>query len=95
MLAAIGAKGTNAFTSFEETVYVNDIPSNQLENWLTIEGERFGEIRIVRDFFIRNLKLFTKKRTETWIVTEPNCMRHCWRGLFKNILRKPNNNRNY
>lgn len=41
MLASIGAKGTNAFTSVEQTVYVNDIPSNQLETWLTIEGERF------------------------------------------------------
>ncbi len=41
MLGAIGAKGTNAFTSFEQTVYVNDIPSNQLEKWLTIEAERF------------------------------------------------------
>lgn len=41
MLSSIGAKGTNAFTSFEQTVYVNDIPSNQLEKWLTIEAERF------------------------------------------------------
>lgn len=41
MTANIGAKGTNAYTSFEQTVYVNDIPSNQIENWLTIESERF------------------------------------------------------
>jgi predicted Zn-dependent peptidase len=41
MLSAIGATGTNAFTSLEQTVYVNDIPSNQIENWLTIEAERF------------------------------------------------------
>jgi predicted Zn-dependent peptidase len=41
MLSSIGAKGTNAFTSFEQTVYVNDIPSNQLEKWVTIEAERF------------------------------------------------------
>lgn len=41
MLAAIGAKGTNAYTSFEQTVYINDIPANQLEKWLKIEGERF------------------------------------------------------
>ncbi len=41
MLSAIGAQGTNAFTSLEQTVYVNDIPQNQLENWLTIEAERF------------------------------------------------------
>ena len=41
MMTAIGAKGTNAYTSVERTVYANDIPSNQLENWLTVEAERF------------------------------------------------------
>ncbi|MAZ01168.1 MAG: peptidase M16 [Flavobacteriales bacterium] len=41
MLSSIGAKGTNAYTSLEKTVYVNDIPSNQLEKWLKIEAERF------------------------------------------------------
>ncbi|MBS1904729.1 MAG: insulinase family protein [Bacteroidetes bacterium] len=41
MLGAIGAKGTNAFTWLEQTVYVNDIPSNQLAKWLEIESERF------------------------------------------------------
>jgi predicted Zn-dependent peptidase len=41
MLSTIGATGTNAFTSLEQTVYVNDIPQNQVNNWLTIESERF------------------------------------------------------
>jgi predicted Zn-dependent peptidase len=41
MLAGIGGQGTNAFTSFDQTVYINEIPSNQLENWLKIESERF------------------------------------------------------
>ena len=41
MLSNIGAKGTNAYTSLEQTVYVNDIPSNQLDNWTTVESERF------------------------------------------------------
>ena len=41
MLAGIGGQGTNAYTSFDQTVYVNDIPSNQLENWLAIEAERY------------------------------------------------------
>lgn len=41
MLAGLGAKGTNAFTSFDETVYINDIPSNQISNWLQVESERF------------------------------------------------------
>src|SRR5690606_3653387 len=34
MLSSIGAKGTNAFTAEDKTVYINDIPSNQISNWL-------------------------------------------------------------
>ena len=41
MVATIGAKGTNAYTSVERTVYMNDIPSNQLKKWLDMEYERF------------------------------------------------------
>ncbi len=43
VMGAIGAKGTNAHTSNEETVYQDDIPSNQLEKWAAIESERFHE----------------------------------------------------
>jgi len=43
LLATIGAKGTNAFTSFEQTVYVNEIPSNKAKQWLEIEYERFKD----------------------------------------------------
>lgn len=41
MLTSIGAKGTNAYTWMDQTVYVNDIPSNQLDKWTTIEAERY------------------------------------------------------
>ena len=41
MVTGLGAKGTNAYTSFEKTVYINDIPSNQIEKWLKLEAERF------------------------------------------------------
>ncbi|MCD8528775.1 MAG: insulinase family protein [Chitinophagales bacterium] len=41
MVSSLGAKGTNAYTSNDETVYVNDIPSNELEKWLMVEGNRF------------------------------------------------------
>jgi predicted Zn-dependent peptidase len=41
LVGAMGARGTNAHTSFEETVYHDDIPSNQLINWLTLQAERF------------------------------------------------------
>ncbi|GAL82885.1 zinc protease [Sporocytophaga myxococcoides] len=42
MLSNIGATGTNAYTFLEQTVYVNDIPSNSLERWAEIESERFS-----------------------------------------------------
>ena len=44
MTAIIGAKGTNAYTSEERTVYINDIPSNELEKYLELEKERFSSL---------------------------------------------------
>lgn len=41
MMSMLGAQGTNAFTSFEQTAYINDIPANQIDRWLAIEAERF------------------------------------------------------
>lgn len=41
LAGAIGAKGTNAYTWVEQTVYLNDIPSNELERWMHLESERF------------------------------------------------------
>jgi len=43
MMTTIGAKGTNAGTSYDFTVYLNDIPSNELEKWIDVEYERFRE----------------------------------------------------
>lgn len=44
MISSIGAKGTNAYTSSERTVYINEIPANEFEKWLSIEAERFSEL---------------------------------------------------
>ncbi len=44
MVSSLGAEGTNAFTSNEQTVYVNKIPSNELDKWLSIESERFSQV---------------------------------------------------
>jgi predicted Zn-dependent peptidase len=41
MMGAMGAKGTNAHTSFEETVYEEDIPSNAVDKYLAVQAERF------------------------------------------------------
>jgi predicted Zn-dependent peptidase len=42
MISSLGATGTNAHTWFEETIYKNKIPANELDKWLTVESERFS-----------------------------------------------------
>ncbi len=49
LMAAIGAEGTNAFTSEDMTVYIEDIPSNQIENWAKIQADRFKH-NVIRGF---------------------------------------------
>ena len=46
IISSIGATNTNAHTWLDETVYKNNIPSNELERWLKIEKERFSEITL-------------------------------------------------
>ncbi|CAM1364683.1 Peptidase M16 [Tenacibaculum soleae] len=44
MISSLGATGTNAHTWFEETVYKNKIPTNELDKWLNVEAERFSTL---------------------------------------------------
>lgn len=41
LMSMIGAEGTNAYTSNDVTCYVDEIPSNQVENWVKIAADRF------------------------------------------------------
>ncbi len=41
LMSIIGSRGSNAYTSNDVTCYVEEIPSNQLENWARIEADRF------------------------------------------------------
>ncbi|MDL2312175.1 insulinase family protein [Bacteroidales bacterium OttesenSCG-928-B11] len=41
LMKSIGSKGTNAGTSNDYTVYMENIPANQLENWAVIQADRF------------------------------------------------------
>jgi predicted Zn-dependent peptidase len=43
-MSAIGSSGTNAFTSNDYTMYVENIPSNQIENWCEIQADRFRHL---------------------------------------------------
>ena len=41
LMSIIGSEGSNAYTSNDVTCYVEEIPSNQVENWARIQADRF------------------------------------------------------
>ena len=49
MMAAFGSQGTNAYTSNDVTCYVENIPSNEVENWARVEADRFQNM-VIRGF---------------------------------------------
>ena len=49
LMAAIGAEGTNAYTSNDVTCYTEDIPANEVENWAKIQADRFQNM-VIRGF---------------------------------------------
>ena len=49
LMSFIGSEGTNAYTSTDMTVYVEQIPSNQVENWARIQADRFAN-PVIRGF---------------------------------------------
>ena len=49
LMSTIGAEGTNAYTSDDVTCYVENIPSNEIENWAKIQADRFQNM-VIRGF---------------------------------------------
>ena len=60
LMAAIGANGTNAYTSQDMTVYVEDIPSNEVDNWAKIEADRFRN-PVIRGFHTELETIYEEK----------------------------------
>ena len=49
MMSNMGAIDINAYTSYDETCYHEDIPSNELDTWLRIQSDRFQNA-VIRGF---------------------------------------------
>ena len=49
LMASIGSEGTNAYTSNDVTCYVENIPSNEVDNWALIQSDRFQNM-VIRGF---------------------------------------------
>ena len=56
-----GASGLNAFTSFDQTVYHYSLPSNKLELWAALEGDRFTN-PVLREFYKEKDVIMEEKR---------------------------------
>ncbi len=82
LLSAIGARGTNAYTWVEQTVYLNDIPSNQFEKWLAIEAERFRN-PVMRLFHTELETVYEEKN-----MTMDSDNRKIWENLFAGLFRE-------
>ena len=48
LVRGLGATDTNAWTGYDETVYINNIPSNALDKYLYLESVRFSSIALRR-----------------------------------------------
>lgn len=80
MVASIGAEGTNAFTSLDRTVYLNDIPSNEIDRWLQLEAERFSEL-VLRLFHTELETVY-----EEYNRAQTSDSRRMWDALMKVLL---------
>lgn len=60
MMAAIGANGTNAYTSQDVTCYVENIPANELERWAIVQSDRFKE-PVIRGFHTELETIYEEK----------------------------------
>ena len=60
LMAAIGANGTNAYTSYDVTCYVENIPSNQIENWAKVQADRFAN-PVLRGFHTELETIYEEK----------------------------------
>lgn len=82
LMTAIGANGTNAYTSYDVTCYVEDIPSNQIENWAKIQADRF-ENATIRGF---HTELETVYEEKNMSLTKDS--RKTVEAVFSSLFRK-------
>jgi predicted Zn-dependent peptidase len=80
MMTEIGAQGTNAHTSVEETVYEDDIPSNSIDKFLTMQSERFRN-PVFRLFHTELEAVYEEKNR-----TLDNDLYKVWEAMLSNLF---------
>jgi len=78
----IGSQGTNAGTANDYTVYMENIPSNQLENWAIIQANRFD--RPVLRLFHTELETVYEEKNMSLTNDNRKAIEAILAGLFPN-----------
>lgn len=84
LMTAMGAQGTNAFTSFEQTVYTDDVPSSSIDKYLAVQAERFRN-PVLRIFHTELEAVYEEKNR-----TLDNDGRKVFETLFANLFKNHN-----
>ena len=79
-MTAIGSEGTNAFTSNDYTMYVENIPANMLETWAKVEGDRFPNL--VLRLFHTELEAVYEEKNISLAQDSRRVNEELFRGLF-------------
>jgi predicted Zn-dependent peptidase len=80
LMATIGSEGSNAYTSQDETCYVEDIPSNQIENWAKIQADRFMH-PVLRGFHTE-LETIYEEKNMSLTQDEEKVIDAMWNSLY-------------
>lgn len=84
MMTSMGAQGTNAHTSVEETVYEEDIPSNAIDKFLALQSERFRN-PVFRLFHTELEAVYEEKNR-----TLDNDVNKVWNAMLETMFPKHN-----
>lgn len=80
LMSAIGATGTNAYTSYDVTCYTENIPSNEIDNWAKIQADRFKNC-VIRGFHTELETVY-----EEYNMSLTNDMRKVIEGSFNSLF---------
>ena len=84
LMSGMGAQGTNAFTSFEQTVYTDDVPSSAIDKYLAVQAERFRN-PILRIFHTELEAVYEEKNRSL-----DSDGSKVFEALFSNLFKKHN-----
>ncbi len=80
LMSAIGSEGTNAYTSNDVTCYVENIPSNEIENWARVQSDRFQNM-VIRGFHTELEAVYEEKN-----IGMAQDQRKVWEALYAKMF---------